>query len=263
MSADLTLLDLRLRRRAMIGYSLGMAVYAFVIVALYPSFKNDTSLNDLTKGGGGTVAALFGASGTLTSSSGWMSANLYGNFVPLLVLMMTIGYGAHAIAGQNEDGVLGMVATLPISRRSLVIQKFVAMCVLAVPVSLVTYLCALAGPGFQLHLDSGALVGITGAVFLLGVDFGALALLLGAISGSRGMALGGASGVAAATYLISSLASVVHWIRPARFVSPFYYAVGNQQLVDGTSIGDVAVLVVVAVALFVAALAAFDRLDLR
>ena len=44
MAADVAFLDLRMRRRSLIGYSVGMAVYALVIVALYPTFKNDTSL---------------------------------------------------------------------------------------------------------------------------------------------------------------------------------------------------------------------------
>ena len=50
----------------MIGYTAGIAVYALVIVALYPSFRNDTSLNQFTENGS-TVAALFGANGPLTT----------------------------------------------------------------------------------------------------------------------------------------------------------------------------------------------------
>lgn len=46
-----------LRRRGTIGYALGMAVYMF-IVALYPAFKNDVSLNQFTEGKS-TVAALY------------------------------------------------------------------------------------------------------------------------------------------------------------------------------------------------------------
>jgi hypothetical protein len=44
MSTDLARLDLLLRRRGTIGYALGMAVYMFVVVALYPAFKNDVNL---------------------------------------------------------------------------------------------------------------------------------------------------------------------------------------------------------------------------
>jgi hypothetical protein len=62
---------------------------------------------------------------------------------------------------------------------------------------------------------------------LLGIDFGALAMLIGAVTGSRGAAVGLASTFAAAAYLISSLAPVVPWLHPARFASPFVYAVNS------------------------------------
>ena len=42
---EITRLDLRLRRRSLYGYALGLGVYVLVIVALYPSFENDTSLD--------------------------------------------------------------------------------------------------------------------------------------------------------------------------------------------------------------------------
>ena len=257
-----TRLDLRLRRRSLIGYALGMAVYALVIVALYPSFKDDAGLNKLTENGG-TVAALFGATGSLSSPSGWLSANLYANFVPLIALLLTIGYGAVCIAGQDEDGTLGLLATLPLSRRRLAVEKFAAMCLQPLPVALVTMLCALAGPAFQLHIGAGDLMATTVGVLLLAIDFGALAMLIGAATGSRGTALGVASTVAAASYVISSLAPVVHWIHPLRYASPFFYAVGDEQLARGLSTGGAAALVGLAVVLGLASTQAFERLDIH
>ena len=44
-----TRLDLRLRRRSALAYAVGVGAYALLIVALYPSFKNDTSLDELTE----------------------------------------------------------------------------------------------------------------------------------------------------------------------------------------------------------------------
>ena len=41
-------------------------------------------------------------------------------------------------------------------------------------------------------------------------------------------------------YLISSLASVVSWIRPARYASLFYWSVGNSQISHGVSPGSYA-----------------------
>ncbi len=262
MSLDITLLDLRLRRRSLIGYALGMALYTFVIVALYPTFKDDSSLNKFTENGS-TVAALFGATGSLTSPTGWLNANLYANFVPLIVLLLAIGYGASSIAGQDEDGTLALVATVPVSRRRLVAEKFAAMSLQAVPVALVTMLGVLAGRGFELNVGIGGLAGVTVGVLLLAVDFGALAMLVGAATGSRGTALGVTSALAALAYIISSLAPVVHWLHPARFASPFFYAVGDGQLAQGLSAAWAGVLIGVAVVLAFASAMAFDRLDVH
>ena len=133
----------------------------------------------------------------------------------------------------------------------------------AVPVSLATLLCVLLGRGFDLPITAAGLVGVTIGTMLLAIDFGALALLVGASSGSRGAALGITSSVAAAAYLISSLAPVVHWLHPTRFASPFFYAVGDGQLSNGLSLTDAVVLLTVAAVLIVAAMAAFERLDVH
>ena len=102
MSSDITRLDLRLRRRSLIGYTLGMTAYALVVVALYPAFKNETSLNQLTDNGS-AVAALFGANGPLTTPTGWLNANLYANFLPLIALLL-----AHRLwRGQPRRNVRG------------------------------------------------------------------------------------------------------------------------------------------------------------
>jgi len=76
-------------------------------------------------------------------------------------------------------------------------------------------------------------------------------------------ALGVTSAVAAASYLVSSLAPVTQWIHPLRVASLFYWSVGNDQLERGLSMGSAAVLTGVGVMLTVAAALAFDRLDVH
>jgi ABC-2 type transport system permease protein len=262
MPPELTVMDLRLRRRSMLWYAVGMAVYAFVIVAMYPSMKNDTSLSDLTQGNK-TAAALFGVTGSLTSSVGWTNGNLYTNFLPLLVLLLTIGYGANAIAGQAEEGILGVVATLPVSRRRLVLEKTVALVVIVLPMALTTMAVVLIGPHYQLHLGIWPVIGTTLTIVLLGIDFGLLALATGAATGRRGTALATASAVAMAAYLISSLAPVVSWAHKIRYGSLFYWAIGDNQLSTGPSATAIITLTGTAVVLLAAALAAIQKLDIR
>lgn len=262
MRTSIARLDLLPRRRSAIGYALGMAVYVLAIVALYPAFKDDASLNQFTEGNS-TVAALFGATGSLTSPAGWLNANIYSNFLPLVVLLLAIGYGASAIAGQDEDGTLGLIVTLPLSRRWILAQKTMALVAVAVPAGLATILVVLAGRGFGLSLGTGHLIGATAGAVLLGIDFGALALLAGALCGSRAAALGVTSSLAAASYLISSLAPVTHWVHPLRFASLFYWAVGNAQLRTGLSATSAVVLIGFAIATLCAADRAFGRQDVH
>jgi ABC-2 type transport system permease protein len=258
--ADVSLLDLRLRRRSLLGYTSGMALYALVIVALYPQFKNAASLNQLS---GSTAAALFGVTGSLTSPAGWLDGNLYQNFLPLVMLLITVGYGASCVAGQDEDGTLCLAATLPISRRRLLLQKVATLGFQAALLAVVTMVCVVIGRKFALSVDLADLAGISLGLALLGLDFGLLALAIGSWTGSRGLALGVTASLAAASYLVSSLASAIAWIRPAKYASLFYWSIGNGQLERGLSAAAAGVLICVGAALLALSLVAFDRLDLH
>src|SRR6516165_10445869 len=242
MLADITRLELRLRRRSAIGYAAGMALYTLAVVALYPPFKSSASLDSLS---GSTAAALFGVTGPLTSPGGWLNGNIYGNFFPLIMLLLTIGYGAAALAGQDEDGMLALLTALPIRRRTVLFQKTAAMALQALVLAAAVTVCVLVGRGFQLTISAGDAIGISVALVLMGLDFGLITMAAGAATGRRGTALGIGASLAAVSYLLSSLASTISRIRPARCLSLFYWSVGNDQISKGLSIGDFIVLFVV------------------
>ena len=154
MTAEIARYDLAIRRRSTAWYAIGMALYMIVIVALYPSFKHSIELNKLTQDNS-PLAALFGATGTLTSPAGWLDVNAYANFLPLIMLLLTIGYGAAAIAGQNEDDTLGLLVVLPLSRRGILAGKVVAMVVQALVLTVVVAVCVYVGRAFEVTVDPG------------------------------------------------------------------------------------------------------------
>jgi ABC-2 type transport system permease protein len=199
----------------------------------------------------------------LTSPAGWLNANLYANAVPLFALLLTVSYGAATVAGQNEDGRLGLVAALPLSRTSLVLQKILGLVVVATPVPLVTLLAVLVGQRYQIHLGFGGLITLTLGVLLMSFDFGVIALSLGCLTGSRGVALGVTSAVAATAYLVSSLAGAVDWVHRLRHLSPIFWSVGQNQVENGLSGASLAALVACGAAFSALALLAFHRLNLR
>ncbi len=262
MPAAIARLDVAIRRRGLLGYVVGMALYSLIVVALYPAFKDSTSLDKLIQSDR-TGAALFGVTGKISSSGGWLNANIYANFLPLVMLLVTIGYGAAAVAGQDEDGTLSLVATLPVRRDAIVLQKIVALSVQAAALALAVGVCVAAGRWFQLGISFADIATTSLAALLLGLDFGIVAIAVGSFTGRRATAVGATSALAAASYLVSSLAPVVSWIRPIRYASLFYWSIGHDQISTGLRVTDAAVLVGAGLAAGYAAILAFRRLDLH
>lgn len=262
MPTEIARLDLQNRRRSTIGYTAGMALYMLVIVALYPAFKHSTGLDKLITDNP-TIAAMFGVSGSLTSPAGWIDANAYTNFLPLIMLLLTIGYGGAAIAGQDEDGTLGLLVVLPLPRHQILAQKVAAMIAQALILTITVAACVYVGRGFQVTLNVWHVATASLALLGLAIDLGLIALALGAATRSRGTAIGITTALAAASYLLSSLAPVVHWLKPLRFASLFYWADGNRQLSQGADLASFALLAGIGIAATLAANEAFRRFDVR
>ncbi len=262
MAAEVARLDLRSRRMSLAGYTFGLALYTLVIVALYPAFKHSTGL-DKTLAESPGIAALFGISGSITSPDGWTNGNLYANFLPLIVMLLTIGYGAAAVAGEEEAGRLDLIVALPLPRRRVLTEKAAVMTLQTAIVCAATYLCMLAGRAFDLNLDAWHLATTTLGVLLLGISFGFVALAIGAALGERGPAIGITTALAAAAYLLSSLGPLVSWLDRWRVLSPFYWAIGDNQLTRGLRWDAALVLLGLTAAAFAAAIVSFERHDVR
>jgi ABC-2 type transport system permease protein len=260
MATELVGLDLATRRRSTIGYAVGLALYTLAVVALYPAFKDATDLDEMLASQPG-LSALFGINGSITTPDGWLSANLYANFFPLILLFVAIGHGAATIAGEEHRGRLDLVMSLPVARRNIVLQKALAMVAMVTVVAFLTFLASWAGQLFEIDVSLANLASTTVGVVLLALAFGFLALAVGGGTGERGLALGVASAAAAVSFLLSSLAPLVDWLDPWKALSLFYWSVGNGQLQNGLGWDGFAVLLVVTVVVLVAAVLAFERHD--
>jgi ABC-2 type transport system permease protein len=97
---------------------------------------------------------------------------------------------------------------------------------------------------------------------LLGVLFGALALMLGSAFGKRGLSTGIAGALAIGTYFIYALAPLVEGLEPAEKLSPFYYYIGADPLTNGLDPAHAAVLIGWTAALLAVASVTFEGRDL-
>ena len=91
--------------------------------------------------------------------------------------------------------------------------------------------------------------------------YGEIAVLVGAASGRRSLAIGVTAAIAVAAYLVNGLAPLVSALEGPQKLSPFYhYAVGDP-LRHGVSVSHMAVLVVIAIIATALAPLFFSRRD--
>ena len=139
------------------------------------------------------------------------------NFFPLIILLMTIGgQGRVPSPDRRRTATSKLALSLPFSRRHVVAQKIGTLTLQALILCFFTFLAVLTGRWFELDFGIWELTTATVGVLLLGIDVGLLALDIGAGTGERGVALGVASTVAAASYFVSSMAPVISWLEPGQ-----------------------------------------------
>ncbi|MDA8343120.1 MAG: ABC transporter permease subunit [Actinomycetota bacterium] len=249
-------------RRALLGWSLGMVALAGTMLALYPTVHGNAQISKLLDSYPQAFKSFFGVA-DYTTGPGYLRAEVFSFMAPLLLAILAVLWGSDLTAGEEERGTIDVLMANPVSRRRVVAEKWAALAtgVLVVAASLGVVIAAV-GPAVSLQVGWEALWATVVASGLLALLLGSLALALGAATGRRGMARGITAIVAVAAYLLSSLAALVSWLRPVRWLSPWYHALGVDPLTTGFSLFHLAVLVLVVAACVGAALVAFDRRDL-
>lgn len=209
------------------------------------------------------VLALFGG-GDLSTPEGWYQIETFGLMAPISFMIITITLGSKALAGEEAQRTMGLLLANPIKRSTVVIEKTITMVVY----TLILAIALFAGVGLGSMLGGLGISGVNIAATvilgaLLGLVFGALALAISALTGRVRVAVYGSIGVGLIAFvangflpLSDGLEGLVNW-------GPVYYYLGSDPLNNGMHWGHGAVLVGLFVALVVAAVALFDRRDLR
>ena len=253
------------QRRSLLWWGLGLFVAGATYAPFYPSIKDNAEMLDkyMNSMPDFLREAFLGATGDFTSPAGYLNTELFNFFAPLLLILFAVGAGARAIAGEEEKQTLDVLLSTPIPRRRIVIDKFGAMLVAGVLISVLLWLSVpLTGPPFDLN---PSLVDLTAAVFmcfLLAMAFGAIALAIGAASGRRALAVGVTAGIAGGTYLLDLLVPAIRSIEFLQLLSPFHYYLGAEPMMRGLDVGNSLVLAAIAIVAFAAALVLFERRDL-
>lgn len=249
------------QRRALIGWGTGIVALVVLEAAVWPSVRNIAATSEFLDMYPEAMRELFNLE-DFGTGVGFMNAELYSALLPLLFIIFGVGRGARAIAGEEEAGTLEVLLVTPVTTTRLVLQHAAALvtAVTALGVALFVTVTALS-PVFDLGITAADAATGSLAMVLLGIEFGALALAAGAITGRRVVAVAVASIAAVASYLLYAIGQLVTAVEPWQPLSPFYHALVDGPLGAGLP-PEYGWMVAVAVLAVAASLPVFDRRDL-
>ena len=254
MLLKLTLFELRKRRNAIFGWGLGLAVYAMMIMAIAPELADQMSSFDL---GSIPIYQAFGINEAIDSA-----ASLLAVYLPLFGLMAAV-YGAitgsNALAGEEDQGTLEMLLTLPVPRWVIVVSKALGIAIALMLIALLMFLgFAITYPSVEAAVGTELALGdfwIASAEMLpLALFFAMLTLFLGALLPRRGHALGVGLAILIGSYLFNNLGGTVQVLEDYLPLQPFYYYNGAAILkgtVDGLRIATLLIAAAICLALAV------------
>lgn len=246
-------------RRAIIGWTVGVAAFTAIYTGFYSQFQGAAELKQdaLPQG----MLDFLGIADML-SPAGYLQATVFSLIGPLLVLMCAITLTARTIARPEEDGGMELLLANPLSRKAFAVQRLAAAAsaitlVAATPLVVLLVLVPAIGMDIPLSNVAAACAGLIVLVWC----FTGVAFLAGAMSGKRGTVLAVTGLLAVATYMANALSNISPGMSWLKWLSPFYYFIGTDPLHHGWQPAALLLLAAIGVATAVAGTVLFDRRD--
>lgn len=249
--------ELKFRRNAIIGWTLGLSFFPLVYITIYPSVADEMAgLADLE---------IYKAMGVnLGTFADWVASILL-VFLPLVAAIYAIINGTGTLAGEEEDGRLEMLVTLPLPRWKIVTAKALALTISSFIILLLESAISL---GVLKAIEGQIEIGFTEMDLFVAVLYtwplvfavGMIAMFLASFTSTRRFASMISAAILVISYFGSNLSASTTVLEPFEPVFLFTYLDSTgSAITGGQAAGDVLVLVGIGIVSFVLALIFFQR----
>jgi ABC-2 type transport system permease protein len=252
--------ELRSRWGAVLGWGLGLAAFGAMYTSIYPQVAEDMAgLADLQ---------LYAAMGINVASFEGFIASSVVQFIPVLLGIYAIITSTGALAGEEEDGTLELIAAMPVARWQIVIAKAAAI---GITLLLIVIVAGLLNAVALNAVKATTQVEVTlGELFVAVLNgwpitfaFAMLGLLLSAWLPTRRAASLSLAAVFIASYFGETLPGLVDGVGFLETFSLFtYFDSTATAFSDGPQAGDIVVLLAAAAVFLGLAMVAFQRRNL-
>ena len=253
--------QVRRARRGLVGWAVALAAVAGVYIPFYPAIGGD-ELQGMVDALPAELSQALGYD-RLGSAAGYVTSTVYGLLGMALLLVLAVGAGARAVAGEEESGLLELAAAAPVRRAALVDGRALALTLRTGALSVVLFVVTTALVRVaDMDVAIGGLAAGSLQLWLFATAVGLVALAVGAATGRRVLGLAVGAALAVGGYVadaISGLVADAVWLAG---ISPYAWYLGADPLVTGVDAGGVLRLAALGVAAWLAGRTLIGRRDL-
>ncbi|EYB67169.1 hypothetical protein DEIPH_ctg050orf0018 [Deinococcus phoenicis] len=205
-----------------------MTLYVLLILAFYPSIKNDPAVTEVMQKLPAALRSLFGED--FSTPAGYVGGRLF-SLMPVLLTLFAALSGSALIAGAEARGLLEWPLAQPLPRGALLAGRALALLVMLLGLGFVLFLSTWAlGQVFQAPLPAARVLQ-TAALHTLGAwVFGALALAVGAATGRPGLASAVGAGLGIGLVVLHTLSGQVPALQDVAWLNPWHAALAEAPL---------------------------------
>ena len=239
--------DLWDRRRSMIWWVIGMAAMTGWLAAFYPVIRDSEEMQSFLEDFPPELLALFGIDpDTFLTGAGYLQGQLYSFIAPIIIVTFCVMVGVAATAREEKSGTMDMLLSMPIRRSSVILQKAASLILLSflIVLTIAVVLAALNTP-LELKLSIEGLAAVSVGLWLLGLVFGGVAMVMGSFTGNPAIAGGVAAGAAVLSWVVNAFSSLFSWLEWPSKLSPFSWYLHDTPLINGRSTGHLWLLIAV------------------
>jgi ABC-2 type transport system permease protein len=253
---------LRRLRGQMIGWSVGLALYALMMVSFFDSIAGIEGFEEMIASYPPELMAFFGDMVGISTPRGYLDIYYFSYMVPIIGIYAIV-VGAGLLVGDEEKGILDLVMAYPVSRTALFWGRLLGFVVATLVILLVSWLSWVL-PAGNTGMDLTWIEFLRPFVPLFGqlLLWGTLALLLSMLLPSGRMTAMLSSGLLIANFLVSGLANINEDLQAVVEFTPIYYYQGGKAI-DGIDWGPLAALLAASLVFALLAWWRFGQRDIR
>lgn len=206
------------------GWSFTLFILGILIMAFYPSIKDTNAFEQLAGSVPDQFKGFVGDPSSFASITNYVAVQLYQLQAPLFIMIMTLVLAQNLTVSQEEKGTLRTLLGTPLSRSRIVMEHWLAGCVIAVVVVIFTMIGALAGlasvgesVGFDLILKLNLML------LLLAITAFSIPYAIGYATGKRVPTMIAGIFVVGGSYLLSTFSASVEWLKNWDVISLLHY----------------------------------------